>query len=148
MKSIKPVVIVRDPDPTRRLAWVSALSARYEVSAPGDEEPLRLIRRVRPALVLLTVAEGRPGEASALCRAIKTEAGSPPRVGLLDPGGRLTEPAAAAQACLADGLLGGTPPDLDARLRFVADTLAGAKPVTLFPVEGGLLRRLRGLWTG
>jgi hypothetical protein len=124
-----------------RLRLVDALAATYEIEALGpDEEAWRALRRSRPALVLIALAEGGAADALFTLRAIRTEAGQPPPVALFDPHGALGAP----DHPLPDGIFTGeaTP---EALLAFLSALRAGARP----RVEGprrkpSLLRRLLG----
>lgn len=136
-------VLLAQPDARGRLRVMSALGGRYDlVPLAPDEDPLRAVRSHRPALVLLEVPRGRSQNTMRACRAIKTDAGAPPRVALLDPQGRLTDPRAFLEACLADGYLGLELDDEDLRA-FVREVLAGQRPVREGPPRRrGLLSRL------
>ncbi len=103
-----PLIVVVDDDPRGRLRAVSALHERYEVLVPEPgEELLRVVRRVRPAAVLLAMSRGRASVIFRLCRALKTDGRDPPAVGLIDRWNRLEDPSASLTSCLGDGYLGG-----------------------------------------
>jgi len=142
--SARARLLLADPNPATRLAAVDALGADWEViPLPEDEDPVRAARRIRPALILLAVPTARVQSALRACRSLKTEA-NPPKVALLDHGGRLTDPAEVLSAWLADGLCIGAvlPAQLPAFARAVA---AGEKPILRgAPPAPGLLGRLFG----
>lgn len=139
----RPRVLLAVPDTRERLRLVEALRDRFDLTPlPVDEDPVRVTRSLRPQLVLLSVPRGRTGATLRACRAIATDAGSPPRVALIDGGCRLTSPETALQACLGDGYLGLELPD-DQLVAFVSDVLAGKRPVLVGePRRRGLLDRL------
>ena len=64
------------------------------------------VRQHHPAWVLLGVGS-RWSVSADLCRRLKTEAGQPPHVGLVDAKGRIQHPQEVAQTCLADGIFQG-----------------------------------------
>ena len=68
-----PSLVLVEPDATERLRAVDALRARWDVHPLGArDEPLRAVRRLRPAIVV--VSAGRSGTGALhLCRAIRTE---------------------------------------------------------------------------
>ena len=132
-------VMLAQPDARGRLRVVEALRDRYELMPLGPgEDPVRAVRSQRPALVLLEVPRAQSGNTLRACRAIKTDAGTPPRVALLDLRGRLSHPRNAVEGCLADGYLGRELASAELA-GFVADVLAGKRPI----IEGE--RRRRGL---
>ncbi|RME23862.1 MAG: hypothetical protein D6798_12600 [Deltaproteobacteria bacterium] len=142
---LRPSVLLALPDPRSRLRVTAALRGRYDLVPiePGGD-PLRAVRAVRPRAVLLQVRRGQTANALRACRAIKTDAGNPPLVALVDPRRRLSDPVAALQASLADGYLGDEPEPAALRA-FMDELLAGRRPVRAAPVRRrGLWRRLRG----
>lgn len=138
-----PRILLAQPETRSRLRVTAALRGRYDLVplAPGDD-PLRAVRSVRPALVLLEVPRHQSANSLRACRAIKTDAGSPPLVALLDLGQQVRTPRAAVEACLADGYLSAELDD-DQLRAFVADVLAGRGPMRQGPPRPrGLLDRL------
>ncbi|MCB9781147.1 MAG: hypothetical protein H6742_21450 [Alphaproteobacteria bacterium] len=137
----RPQVLLAVQDTRTRLRLLAALGAAFDaVPLAVDDDPVRAVRQQRPAIVLLEVPRGRSGNALRACRTIKTDAGTPPAVALVDVEGRLEEPLAAVEACMADGSLG-TVEDEQAVRAFVHDVLAGRRPVVPAAARGGLLRR-------
>ena len=135
-------LLVAVPDPVMRLVALDALRDRYDVvPMPTDEDPLRAARRLKPAVVLLAIPLGRTQGALRAARSLKTEA-NPPRVGLIDRPGRLSDPEGAIAGGVADGYLSGTA-DADAMRAFVADMRAGRRPIVK-GAERGLIGRLLG----
>ena len=126
-------ILLAQPDARGRLRVMSALRSRYVLLPLGPgEDPVRAMRVHRPSLVLLEVPRARSGNTLRACRAMKTDAGSPPRVALLDPRGRLRHPQAAVESSLADGYLGVEGDDAALRA-FVEAVLRGERPVTAGP---------------
>lgn len=143
MSGRKLLVLVADPQPASRLAAVDALRDHYDVQIlPEDDDPVRVARRARPALILLAVPSARIQGALRAARSLKTEA-SPPAVALTDRGGRIEAPEEALAACLADGYVSGVvePAALQA---FVAQVLEGKRPVLRGRAQRGLIGRLLG----
>lgn len=139
----RPKLLLADPNPATRLAAVDALGQEWEViPLPEDEDPVRAARRLRPAVLLLAVPPSRAQSALRACRSLKTEA-NPPKVALLDHGGRLSDPAEALSAWLADGLCSGTL-DPAALAAFVRAVVAGERPILRGAPPRGLLGRLLG----
>lgn len=104
-------LLLVDPAPRSRLPLVAALREHWVVSVPEPgEEPLRRARKDRPRIVLLVIHRGELQRMQRMARLLKTEAGHPPPVGLLDPGNRVRDPRALLDACGADGFLGGVQP--------------------------------------
>lgn len=143
--SERPRVLLATPDPRERLRLLAALRDAFELLPLSQgEDPMRATRAQRPALVLLSVPRAHAQNTLRACRAIKTDAGSPPRVALVDPGRRLHHPSQALEASLADGYLGQELPDEELRA-FVQQVLAGERPVREGPPPvRGLLDRLLG----
>ena len=122
---------------------VDSLRGDFAVSIPGPgENPLRAVRRLHPAAVLLAVPRGRSSEAVRTCRLIKTDSGNPPLVGLLDQWGRIRHPERTLSHALADGYLGGRIEDGEL-LVFARQLLAGERPMMVKKPPPGLLGRLR-----
>lgn len=139
----RPVVLIAEPYAPVRLLIVDALRENWEVQPLTEaDDPLRTTRRVRPAVLLLAVPPGGAQGALRACRSLKTEA-NPPKVGLLDLGGRIDDPADAIQSFLADGVIVGRF-DADTVRRFVSDMVTGARPIVRGRVSRGLLDRLIG----
>ncbi|MCK6504069.1 hypothetical protein L6R53_11815 [Myxococcota bacterium] len=141
--SERPRVLLATPDARERLRLLSALRDLFELMplAPG-EDPLRACRAQRPAAVLLSVPRHQVQNTLRACRAIKTDAGAPPCVALVDPSRRLSHPDQAVQASLADGYLGLELPD-EELVAFVRAVLAGERPVRAGEAAPrGLLDRL------
>lgn len=142
--SARPKLLLADPNPATRLAALDALGKDWEViPLPEEEDPVRVARKLRPAVLALAVPQGRVNNALRACRSLKTEA-NPPRVALLDHGSRISDPTEALAAWLADGITSGAV-DAAALPAFFAAVVAGEKPV----LRGtgsvrGLLGRLLG----
>jgi len=138
-------VLLALPDARSRLRVTAALRGRYDlVPIEPNGDPLRAVRSERPQVVLLQVPRGQTANTLRACRAIKTDAGSPPLVALVDPRRRLSDPVAALEASLADGYLGDHLDD-EALRSFMDELLAGRRPVRAGPPRGrGLWQRLRG----
>jgi hypothetical protein len=93
----------------RRLKLVDALRADFQVeSVEMLDGVLRTIRTIRPAIVLVGVGR-RLQQSTRAVHQIKTDGASPPRVGLMDWDGRISDPAAIAQEAKADGIFYGPP---------------------------------------
>lgn len=142
--STRPPILVADPDVRGRLWIVDVLRVAFAVTIPGPgEDPLRAVRRVRPAGVLLAVPRGRSAEAMRMCRVLKTDSDTPPRVGILDQWGRIRRPERALEQALADGYLGGRVLP-DEVVRFTRALLAGQEPVISNKPPPGIVGRLLG----
>lgn len=139
----RPVVLIAEPHAPTRLILVDALRDAWDVQPlTPEDDPLRTTRRVRPAVLLLAVPPGGVQGALRAARSLKTEA-NPPRVGLVDLGGRIDDPADAIQSYLADGVLVGRFDAATVR-RFVSDMVTGARPVVRGAPSRGLIDRLIG----
>jgi hypothetical protein len=139
---LKKALLVADPDVRGRLWVVDSLRAEFAVSIPGPgENPLRAVRRLNPAAILLAVPRGRSNEAVRTCRLIKTDSGTPPLVGLLDQGSRIRRPERTLSHALADGYIGGRIDAADL-LSFVLSLIQGDRPVVINKPPPGLLKRL------
>ncbi|MEL6349391.1 MAG: hypothetical protein AAFV53_40185 [Myxococcota bacterium] len=135
-------LLVADPNVRGRLAVVDALRGACAVHIPGPgESPLRALRRIHPAVVLLAVPRGRANEAVRTCRIMKTDSSKPPRVGLLDPRSRLLFPERSVSAALADGYIGGAL-HTQSLLDFVQALHNGDRPMIQPPPSRTTLRRL------
>ena len=134
-----------DPAPRSRLPLVAALRDSWTLSIPEpDEAPVRSARRHRPAVVLLVVHRGEVQRMQRIARQLKTEAGTPPPVGLVDPRNRVRDARALLDASGADGYLGGAP--TTERVQAFAAALAAGEhpfdPGDAAPGPRGLLGRL------
>jgi hypothetical protein len=89
-----------------RLAIMDGLRDRAQV-IPGGTDPLRTLRAHRPEVVLVAVRRRDRRQTLALARSLKTDGRSPPLLGLIDPGGVLSDPKAACERAEADGCLQG-----------------------------------------
>ena len=139
---MKKPLLVADPDVRGRLWVVDSLRADFVVSIPGPgENPLRAVRRLHPAAILLAVPRGRSNEAVRTCRLIKTDSGTPPLVGLLDQWSRIRRPERSLSHSLADGYIGGRI-DSAELLDFAVSLLRGDRPVVINKPPPGLLKRL------
>ena len=143
MSDARPSLLLVDPAPRSRLPLVAALSDAWVVSVPDPgEQPVRRARRDRPAVVLLVVHRGELQRMQRTARILKTEAGRPPPVGLLEPRRRIRDPQALIDACGADGYLGGTVDPLEV-LAFAQAIADGESPIrSLGTPPGPLLARL------
>jgi DNA-binding response OmpR family regulator len=135
-------LLLVDPAPRSRLPLVAALRERWTVVVPDPgEEPVRRARKERPAVVLLVVHRGELQRMQRTARILKTEAGRPPPVGLLDPRHHVRDVQALLDACGADGYLGGRTTDEQIR-EFARALAAGERPVERGTPAGSLLGRL------
>ena len=101
---MKPGLVIALRAAHLRLTLIDALRDRFAIHpTAGIEEAVRLVRQHRPQIVLLGVGV-RWMEGTRIARQIKTEAGEPPLVGLLDPRGRIQQPAEVVIDCMADGV--------------------------------------------
>ena len=143
MSDASQTLLVVDPAPKSRLALVAALRERWTVVVPDtDEAPVRCARKMRPAVVLLVIHRGELSTVQRTARILKTEAGTPPRVGLLDPRHRVRDAAAMLEACGADGYLGGRASEEQIRA-FTQAVVQGRKPQLGVAERTRLLDRLR-----
>ena len=121
---------------------VDSLRVEFAVSIPGPgENPLRAVRRLHPAAILLAVPRGRSNEAVRTCRLIKTDSGTPPLVGLLDQWSRIRRPERTLSHSLADGYIGGKI-DSDDLLGFTISLLRSERRVLINDPPPGLFKRL------
>jgi hypothetical protein len=104
-----------------------------------DDDPLRVVRREHPAIVVLGCHASKPLAAARACRAIKTEH-DPPWVGLLNGPGMKLDPTEMMGQFLADGYLEGPVQPADVA-QWVARIAAGERPVVLNPRRMPLWRR-------
>ena len=101
---MKPRLVIALRAAHLRLALIDTLRDRFTIHPVSEiEEAVRLVRQHRPQVVLLGVSL-RWMEGVRVARQIKTEAGEPPGVGLLDPRGRIQQPAEVVVDCMADGV--------------------------------------------
>jgi len=125
---VSTTLMLVDPAPRSRLPLVAALRDAWAVIIPEpDEAPVRRARKERPALVLLVIHRGELQRMQRLARQLKTEGGTPPPVGLLDPRGRVQDARALLEACGAEGYLGG-PPTTERVRAFAVALAAGERP--------------------
>jgi DNA-binding NarL/FixJ family response regulator len=123
-----------------RLQLIDALRSNYTIHPASEiEGAVRLVRQHRPHMVLLGVGM-RWKEALRVARQIKTEAGEPAIVGLLDPRGRIPN----AKEVLAEGMADGVfqselePQSVE---KFIGQMAAGT-PVSIGQAATGLRRWL------
>lgn len=137
-----PVLLLLESETRVRLRVVSALRNTVDLRVPDDpnEPVVRVLRRIRPAVVLLALGRGRLAPSLQTCRVLATDQGASARIGLTDRWCRLRNPTQALRGCGGHGYLGGVPtePGIQA---FVAALLSQSEPVHLFPPEPGLLGR-------
>jgi hypothetical protein len=139
-------LLLTDPDVRGRLRVLTALREHYDVQTLGpDETTLKATRRLRPELVLLAMPRGRLEETGRWCRAIKTDAGEPPLVGIVDRFGRVEDPEAMIKSCLGDGYLGGVPGPQDL-LDFLSALRVGRRPLVRLESTPSLRQRLRSVF--
>ena len=132
MKSLPRVLLV-DPTTRDRLIVVSGLQGVADVSTPEpNDHPVRLVRRESFDAVLIALPRLAATRGLGLVRTLKTDAGRPPPVGVLDPWRRLRDIPGAMESSLADGYLGGSV-DADVLASFLADLRAGTRPVVERP---------------
>jgi hypothetical protein len=105
-----------------RLQLVDSLRDLAQV-VPAGPDPLRTLRAVRPDVVLVAVRRRDRRQGLALARSMKTDGRQPPLLGLIDPGGVLSDPLSACQRAQADGCLVGSVDSagLSALLRGLSD---------------------------
>jgi DNA-binding NarL/FixJ family response regulator len=123
-----------------RLSLIDTLRTQYTIHPASEiEGAVRLVRQHRPQLVLLGVGM-RWKEALRVARQIKTEAGEPAIVGLLDPRGRIPKPNEALSEGMADGIFQSTlePKSVE---KFV-EQMAHGKSVCIGQAATGLRRWL------
>lgn len=135
-------LLLAEPRNARRLELIAALRADHDVIllTPTDD-PLRVVRREHPAVVVLGCHVAQPLAAVRTCRALKTEQ-SPPLVGVLNGPGVRLDPDEVMDHYLADGYLCG-PVDTDAVAVWVRELAAGARPVRGGDRRAGPWRRWR-----
>lgn len=100
-------LLLLEPQCARRLSWIASLRGSFDVLSPDEgEDPLRVVRAARPALVLIS-AEGA-GVADALRLAHRLKTGPhPPCLGVVCPGRGRPSPEQVLLHTQADGYLGG-----------------------------------------
>ena len=142
----KTRLLFTDADVRGRLRVLTALREHYDIQTlDPDENTLKGTRRLRPELVLLAMPRGRMEETGRWCRAIKTDAGEPPQVGIVDRYARVDNPEAMVKACLADGYIGGVPEPEDLIL-FLRALKAGDGPIVRLESAPSLRQRLRSVF--
>ena len=139
-------LLIVDHDPRSRLGWLNALREQCEIDVvQRGEIPVRRVRSVRPAVVVLSLSRGRLQETLRWSRTIKTDSASPPLVGIFDPDGRIRVPLEALESSMADGLLRGAAP-MQARRDFVQALIRGERElIEEFPIRSWRRRLLGGL---
>ena len=91
-----------------RLKLIDILRTNYTIHPTTEpESAVRLVRQHRPHFVLLGVGV-RWKETLRVARQLKTEAGEPATVGILDPRGRIPNPLEALSEGMADGIFQST----------------------------------------
>jgi len=126
-----------------RLALVDGLRGHYAVHSVADSTMVMVAsRQHHPAIILLGVGS-RWTVATDLCRRLKTEAGQPPRVGLIDTKGRIQHPEEVARTCLADGVFQ-SDVTLAAVVGFVGDITTSPPAFVGAPSHRGWIRRWLG----
>ncbi len=74
MLAPKPALVLVDSEPTGRLVGLDTLRSDFSVQGTDlDEQPLRFIRRERPALVLVVLRSVRIEPVVQLCRRVRSE---------------------------------------------------------------------------
>ena len=139
---VRPRLLLAEPRHARRLELIAALREQHQVLllTPTDD-PLRVVRREHPQVVVLGCHPSQPLAAVRTCRALKTEH-DPPLVGVLNGPGVSLDPDEVMRHYLADGyLLGPTTPESVAT--WVAALAAGERPISL---EGGGRPIWKRLW--
>lgn len=137
-------LLLSDPDARVRLRAVAVLRDEFDlVTLEPGEDVIRAVRRLRPALMLLAMPRARMTEALRVCLSLKTDAGTPPLIGLVDRWKRLGDPQRTLETCLGDGYLGGRASG-DELLAFARALGDGVRPVHLFEAELGLVGRIFG----
>lgn len=107
---MSPRVLLVDPATRDRLRVMAMLQGVADVHSPElGQDPVRLVRHTRYDAVLMALPRLAARRGLHLCRTLRTDAGTPPPVGLLDPWRRLPDAAVsgALEDSLADGYLGG-----------------------------------------
>ncbi len=137
----RPRLLLAEPRNARRLELIAALRDGHQVIllTPTDD-PLRVVRREHPALVVLGCHPSQPLAAVRTCRALKTEH-APPLVGVLNGPGVTLDAQEVMGHYLADGYLQG-PATTAQVIAWVAELGAGSRPVNLSGARRPLWRRL------
>jgi len=134
-------LLLAEPRHVRRLELIAALRGGFEVLLlEPTEDPLRVVRRERPELVILGCQASQPLAAARTCRALKTEL-DPPRVGVLNGPGLPLDPKDVMDQYLADGYLGG-PADPETVRSWAERLRDGERPVVVAQPARGWWRRL------
>ena len=137
-------LLLSDPDARARLRAVAALRDDFDlVTLDPGEDAVRAVRRLRPVLMLLAMPRARMTEALRVCRVLKTDAGTPPTIGLVDRWGRLGDPDRTLESCLGDGYLAGKATN-EALVAFARALERGERPIHRFEPELGLVGKLLG----
>lgn len=140
-----PRVLLVDPTTRDRLIVVSGLQGVADVFTPEPHDrPVRLVRRECFDAVLIALPRLAARRGLGLVRTLKTDAGRPPPVGVLDPWRRLRDIPGAMEESLADGYLSG---DADAEVlaRFLSELRSGMRPLIDRPSPSrSIWGRIRG----
>lgn len=100
-------LLLLEAETSRRLLWISALRGAFDVVGLEEgEDPLRVVRAARPALVLLSAEGAGAEEALRLAHRLKTGP-HPPALGVVCPGRARPSPEHVLVRTQADGYLGG-----------------------------------------
>ncbi len=111
-----------------RLQLVDGLR-EFATVVPTGADPIRDLRSHRPDVVLVALRRRDRRQKIALARSLKTDGRQPPLLGLIDPGGVLSDPEVACERAQADGCLVGA---LDAgSLRRLVSSLSGPSCVVI-----------------
>lgn len=136
-----PRLLLAEPRNARRLELIAALRTDHQVILlTPTEDPLRVVRREHPEVVVLGCHPSQPLAAVRTCRALKTEH-DPPLVGVLNGPGVTLDPDEVLSHYLADGYLRG-PTTADGVATWVAALSAGERPITLSGAGTPLWKRL------
>lgn len=140
-----PRVLLVDPATRDRLMVMAGLQGVADVRTPeAHDQPVRLVRHERFDLVLVALPRLAAKRGLGLVRTLKTDAGRPPPVGVLDPWRRLRDVPGALEESLADGYLGGAV-DGPVLAEFLAALRAGTRPQIVRPSPPrSVWGRLRG----
>lgn len=134
------LVLLHEPALTVRLRLLSTLAREHTVEVVDQgAEPLRAVRRVMPEVFLVGL-HADPEAALRLVRAVRTDGGQPPLIGVIEEAPHRVGPELVIERWGADGWLG----DADDVEAFVADLARGPRPVRRGAVVRGLWTRLRG----
>ena len=123
-----------------RLRLIDSLRTQYTIHPASETEAaVRLVRQHRPQMVLLGVGM-RWKETLRVARQIKTEAGEPATVGILDPRGRIPKALEALSESMADGIFQ-SPLEPLAVVDFI-EQMGNGKPICIGQSATGLRRWL------